>query len=58
MTLAGVAGAAKAPGEEGAVLPLLAQAQRFNSQHTTYYGSAWVALARLMLTTNLLAPCG
>lgn len=58
VTLAAVAGAAKAAGDQGAVLPLLAQAQQFNVQHPTYYGSAWVALGRLMLTTNLLAPCG
>jgi endo-1,4-beta-D-glucanase Y len=57
VTLAAVAGAAKAAGASRAVLPLLAQAQRFNLQHPTYYGSAWVALGRLMLTTNLLTPC-
>ena len=57
VTLAGVAGAAKAAGDDAAVLPLLAEAQQLNQQHPTYYGSAWVALGRLMLTTNRLAVC-
>jgi endo-1,4-beta-D-glucanase Y len=57
VTLAGVAGAAKAAGDESAVSTLLNQAQALNAQHPTYYGSAWVALGRILLTTNLLQPC-
>jgi endoglucanase len=57
VTLVAAAGAAKAAGDTAAVLPLLAEAQQLNAQHTTYYGAAWVALGRLMLTTNLLQPC-
>ena len=26
-------------------------------EHPTYYGGAWVALGRLLLTTDLLQPC-
>lgn len=58
VTLAAIAGAAKAAGNSAVVLPLLAQAQRFNSEYPTYYGSAWVALGRLMLTTDRLGVCG
>ena len=57
VTLVGVAGAAKAAGDERVVGVLLAQAERFNRQYPTYYGAAWVALGRLLLTTNRLAPC-
>ena len=57
VTLAAVAGAAKAAGDTSAVPGLLKQAQQLNQQHPTYYGSAWVALGRLLLTTNRLAPC-
>jgi endo-1,4-beta-D-glucanase Y len=57
VTLVGAAGAAKAAGDGAAVPALLAEAQQLNAQHPTYYGSAWVALGRLMLTTNLLQPC-
>ncbi|HET9720227.1 MAG TPA: glycosyl hydrolase family 8 [Solirubrobacteraceae bacterium] len=57
VTLAGVAGAAKAAGASSAVGGLLNEAQTWNAQHPTYYGSAWVALGRLLLTTNLLQPC-
>lgn len=57
VTLAGVAGAAKAAGDRSAVSGLLNQAHTLNAQHPTYYGSAWVALGRILLTTNLLQPC-
>jgi endo-1,4-beta-D-glucanase Y len=57
VTLAGVAGAAKAAGDGKAVSGLLAEAQTLNAQHPTYYGSAWVALGKLLLTSNLLQPC-
>jgi len=57
VTLVAAAGAAKAADDTAALLPLLAEAQQLNAQHPTYYGSAWVALGRLMLTTSLLQPC-
>jgi endoglucanase len=57
VTLVAVAGAAKAAGDTAAAMRMLNQSQRFNNQHSTYYGSAWVALGRLMLTTNRLRPC-
>jgi len=58
VTIVAAAGAAKAAGDTGAVPRLLAEAQQLNAQHPTYYGSAWVALGRLLLTTNRLQPCG
>ncbi len=57
VTLVAVAGAAKAAGDTSAMTASLNEAQRLNAQHPTYYGSAWVALGRLMLTTHLLQPC-
>jgi endo-1,4-beta-D-glucanase Y len=58
ITLVAAAGGAKAAGDTGAVSKLLAIAQDLNAQRPTYYGSAWVALGRLLLTTNRLTPCG
>ena len=52
-----VAAAAKAAGDASAVPGLLSEAQHLNKQHPTYYGSAWVALGRLLLTTDRLVPC-
>jgi endoglucanase len=57
VTLVAAAGAAKAAGDTNAVTALLAEAQSLNAQHPTYYGAAWVALGRLVLTTNRLQPC-
>lgn len=57
VTLVAVAGAARAAGHSGDVLPLLAEAERRNEQQPTYYGAAWLALGRLLLTTNRLAVC-
>ena len=57
ITVVAAAGAAKAAGDTGAVPRLLAQAQQLNAEHPTYYGSAWVALGRLVLTTSRLQPC-
>jgi endo-1,4-beta-D-glucanase Y len=56
VTLVAVAGAAKAAGDVSAVPRLLNEAQALNKQHATYYGSAWVALGRLLLTTSRLTP--
>jgi endoglucanase len=57
VTLVAVAGAAKAAGDTAAMNALLAEAQHLNEQNPTYYGSAWVALGRLMLTTSRLTTC-
>jgi endoglucanase len=57
VTLVAVAAAAKAAGDTAAMTSLLAEAQQLNDQNPTYYGSAWVALGRLMLTTDRLQPC-
>lgn len=57
VTVVAAAGAAKAAGDTSAVPRLLAQAQQFNAEHPTYYGAAWVALGRLLLTTSRLQPC-
>ena len=57
VTLVAVAAAANAAGDKRAVPRLLEQAQKVNDQHPTYYGAAWLALGRLLLTTNLLDPC-
>ena len=52
------AGAAKAAGERSAVTALLAEAAQRNTQHPSYFGAAWLALGRLLLTTDRLQPCG
>ena len=53
----GAAGAAHAAGELQLRDQLLRRAEDSESQHPTYYGGAWVALARAMLTTTLLRAC-
>jgi endoglucanase len=37
---------------------LLDRAQALNAGQPTYYGSAWVALGRVLLQTGLLGGCG
>lgn len=54
VTLVAVAAAAKAAGDDGAVDGLLNEATTLNRQHPTYYGAAWLALGRLLLSTDLL----
>ena len=58
ITAVAVAGAAKAAGDTGAVSALLAEAAHRNAQHPSYFGAAWLALGRLLLTTDRLQPCG
>jgi endoglucanase len=53
----GAAAAARAAGDRSAAANLLARAQAENDVHPTYYGSAWVALGRVMLTTAALGGC-
>lgn len=51
------AAAAQAAGDQGQVAALLDQADAINATYPTYYGAAWAALGRILLTTNQLASC-
>jgi endoglucanase len=51
------AGAAHAAGDGDAVTGLLDEAEAIDRREPTYYGAAWVALGRLLLTTDLLHGC-
>jgi endoglucanase len=57
VVLVAAAGAASAAGQLAARDGLLDAAEALDQRSPTYYGAAWVALGRLMLTTNLLNPC-
>jgi endoglucanase len=54
---AGAAAAAHAAGDSRAAAALLDRAEAADRDHGTYYGAAWVALARTMLHTNALGRC-
>jgi len=56
--LAGAAGAAQAAGDRAAAARLLGRAAQVDGRTPGYYGAAWVALGRVMLTTDLLGRCG
>lgn len=51
------AAAAQAAGHPGARDRLLGTAQAEAEAHPTYYGAAWVALGRVLLTTQALGGC-
>jgi endoglucanase len=53
----GAAAAAQAAGRTARRDSLFAQAIALNRQTPTYYGSAWIALGRTVLTTHLLGGC-
>jgi len=55
--LVGAAGAAAAAGARGARDDLLDRAAASDADHPTYYGAAWVALGRVMLTSRSLGGC-
>lgn len=55
--LVAAAGAAAAAGETGERDALLDRAEALGQAHPTYYGAAWIALGRLMLTTDRLGAC-
>jgi endo-1,4-beta-D-glucanase Y len=55
--LAASAAAAWAAGKRRAAATLLDRAEDKEREHGTYYGSAWVALARTMLQTRALGGC-
>jgi endoglucanase len=57
MTLTGAAAAAHAAGDREAAAALLDRATELEIGESTYYGSAWVALARVMLETDWLGRC-
>ncbi|MCW2572456.1 MAG: glycoside hydrolase family 8 [Frankiales bacterium] len=51
------AAAAQAAGESGASSALLRTADEISAQFPSYYGDAWNALGRVLLTTQRLATC-
>jgi len=51
------AAAALAAGHASEAHHLLALAQQIDASYPTYYGAAWVALGRVLLTTQRLANC-
>jgi endoglucanase len=51
------AAAAQAAGDHDQVKRLLDRAQQADASSPTYYGSAWVALGRVMLTSSALGSC-
>lgn len=55
--LVGAAAAARAAGDVDAGDALLDRAQAADAEASTYYGAAWVALGRVMLTTDWLGAC-
>lgn len=58
VALVAAAGAADAAGQPAARDGLLDEAETLDRRSPTYYGAAWVALGRIILTTNLLdASC-
>ena len=56
-SLVAAAAAARAAGQTRASDLLLDRADRLNRSQPTYYGAAWVALGRVMLTSNALGAC-
>ena len=57
LALVAAAGAAQAAGKTADAARLLDAAEALDKQTPTYYGSAWVALGRVMLTSDLLDAC-
>ena len=51
------AAGAKAGGDSEQMYQLLNRADQIEKDHSTYYGSAWAALGRIMLTTDWLGVC-
>jgi endoglucanase len=56
-SIVGAAGAATAAGDERTAARLLDHAEALERKSPSYYGAAWVALGRAMLTTDLLGGC-
>jgi cellulose synthase (UDP-forming) len=57
VSFVGAAAAAHAAGDRAASTRLLARAQAENDLYPSYYGAAWIALGRVLLTTNALGGC-
>ncbi len=57
LTIVGAAAAAKAAGDEEAVSRLLDAAEQLDTESPSYYGAAWVALGRVLLTSDRLGSC-
>jgi endoglucanase len=57
MVLVAAAGAADAAGDAAARDRLLDEASSLDQRSPTYYGAAWVAIGRYMLTTDALEVC-
>ena len=51
------AAAAKAAGDDKSAEDLLDRGQQADAAGSTYYGAAWVALGRVMLTSSALGSC-
>ena len=51
-------GGARAAGDRAAADDLLDRAEALEHDRASYYGAAWVALARVMLDTDRLGRCG
>ena len=58
LPLVAAAAAAAAAGDRSDRDRLLAEADGVARRYPTYYGSAWAALGRALLTTSLLGGCG
>jgi hypothetical protein len=52
-----LAAVASGSGQDVTVDDFLARADAVDGRHPTYYGSAWIALGRMALTTSLLGDC-
>ncbi|MDP2710660.1 MAG: hypothetical protein Q8O56_05530, partial [Solirubrobacteraceae bacterium] len=57
VALVGAAGAARAAGHDADAERLLTAAAAQDRAAPTYYGAAWVALGRILLTTDLAGRC-
>jgi endoglucanase len=57
VALVAAAATARAAGDRRAAAQLLDRAEALDERSPTYYGAAWVALGRAMLTTDLLGGC-
>ncbi|MCW2952361.1 MAG: glycoside hydrolase, family 8 [Conexibacter sp.] len=57
VALVGAAAAAQAAGDRGASGRLLARADALERRAPSYYGAAWAALGRTLLTTSLVGGC-
>ena len=57
VALVGAVGAASAAGHPDDAARLLDQAAAQDRGAPTYYGAAWVALGRVLLTTDLAGRC-